>query len=84
MVLTGVAMISEPKNIIVGMEVMPLSIHVIKLFIRGRLYSTLSIRIVPMAKVAPQEGSGSVNFQNSPLLGSLTRPLIVVASHYFK
>ena len=47
-------MISEPRNIVVGMEIVPLSIHVINLF-ECRLYSAFSIRMIPLVEVTAQD-----------------------------
>ena len=60
MVLTGVGMISVPRNIGIGVEVVPLNIHVINLLIRGRICSTLSIQMVPMAKITTMTCAGEV------------------------
>ena len=54
MVLTKGGMISESRNIVIEMEVVPLSIHVIDLFIKGKLYSALSIQMIFMAEIIAQ------------------------------
>ena len=54
-ILTKVGMISKPRNETIRMEVVPLSIHVIDLFIKYRLHSILSIWMVTLAEVTAQD-----------------------------
>ena len=50
-----VGMISKSKNIAVRIEVVPLNIHVVNLFIIGGLCSAISIQMIPMAEITVQD-----------------------------
>ena len=50
-VLAKVSMITIPQNIVVGIEVVPLSIHVVHLFFKVWLYRALSTGVITLAKI---------------------------------
>ena len=70
-ILTGVGVISVPRNISVGVEIVSLSIHIINLFFRGGTCSTLSIRMVALTKVTSHDlGKKSIANYSQLLLDS--------------
>ena len=54
MVVPEVVVSSVPRSIIVGIEVVPLGIHIVYLLFRGWFHRALSIRVISLVEVTPQ------------------------------